>query len=340
MHDPRFRSTSPVVSVIIPAKDCLPYLPAAVASVEAQGVRDLEVIVVDDGSTDGSAEWLREKRRAAAWLTVLQGAGQGPAAARNRAIAAARAPLVAFLDAEDAWLPGKLRAQLAFHAADPEVGFSFMDCRRPDIGSSGTWFGASPAFRRLAAKAAAAGGGFRRLERAPTLLLVAESVVASCTVMARRELLQNAAGSDPLLHSAEDWGLWLRLACMAPVGFTPAIGAERAARRPGAARRDARPYIACMRRALAAHAPAVVIGKGGGAAVRRARAHILSAEADLARMEGRHHAAAAARLGSLWRAPSWRLLGAFSGDLLRAAAADLLRATAAARPRAAPPSGR
>ena len=108
MADFNSSSTKPVVSVIIPTRDCLPYLPTAIASVEAQTVAGVEILVIDDGSSDGSAEWLRAKQRSSPWLTLIEGFGDGPNTARNRGIEAAAAPLLAFLDADDSWLPGKL----------------------------------------------------------------------------------------------------------------------------------------------------------------------------------------------------------------------------------------
>lgn len=322
----------PAVSVVMASRNCLSGLPATVAGIEAQGTPDLEVIVVDDGSVDGTAEWLRAKQRAAPWLILLHGRGEGPNVARNRAIAAAKAPLVAFLDVADAWLPGKLAAQLAFHAADPEVGFSFTDCRLVNSKghSQGTWFDGWPAFHRASIRTAAPGADYRRLDR-PAARLLAEDVVPTSTVVARRDLVRQVTGFDGSLRSAMDRDLWLRLARVAPVGFTPACGTCRPVEPASAARSGARLRIACMRQVLAAHAPAIVVSTGGAAAVRRARAQILAAEANLARSEGRHRSAARARLGALWRTPCARLAGGLAADLMRAVASGTVRAAVSAR---------
>jgi len=100
----------PEVSVVIPAYNAGRTISAALASVFAQTYRDFEVIVVNDGSTDDTAQRLEE------WsgrlVTICQRNG-GPGRARNEGIARARGRLIAFLDADDIWLPRKLERQVA-----------------------------------------------------------------------------------------------------------------------------------------------------------------------------------------------------------------------------------
>ncbi|MDX6768439.1 MAG: glycosyltransferase [Elusimicrobiota bacterium] len=99
----------PAVSVLIPTHDRLEYLPRTLESVYAQTFGDFEVVVSDDGSTDGTARWLRARR----WprLRVVRSVSRrGPAAARNAALARARGEFIAFLDSDDLWEPGYLAA--------------------------------------------------------------------------------------------------------------------------------------------------------------------------------------------------------------------------------------
>src|SRR4051794_9507325 len=101
---------TPAVSVIIPSFNAAPYLGQAIESALASGPIEVEVIVIDDGSTDGTAEVL--EKFGSRIRTAKQDRG-GPYRARNLGAQLARAEWLAFLDADDDWLPGKLEKQLA-----------------------------------------------------------------------------------------------------------------------------------------------------------------------------------------------------------------------------------
>ncbi len=218
----------PEVSVIIPTRDALQWLPAAVASIGPNPA--VEILVVDDGSTDGTLAWLGELAVSDPRVRFMHGSHTGPSRARNLAIGAAQAPLVAFLDADDRWLPGKLDAQLALHRAHPEIGFSFTDYRHitTDNQDRGGCFSFWP---RFAARYGSATESFL-LDRAVSTLY-AENVVGTSTVVARTDLLQQLGGFNTGLSSAEDWDLWLSLAEHAPVGVVPRVLADYLMHRPG-----------------------------------------------------------------------------------------------------------
>ena len=110
---------SPDVSVIVPTYNRLHALPASLASLLTAQEIDLEVIVVDDGSTDDTPRVLAAY---ADRIRVIRQANQGAGAARNAGIAAARGEYVAFLDSDDLWHPRKLELQLARFASDPDLG--------------------------------------------------------------------------------------------------------------------------------------------------------------------------------------------------------------------------
>ncbi len=109
----------PLVSVVVPVYNGAPFLPRALASVQAQGYPRLETIVVDDGSTDGSAG---VAGRYPGVRCLAQDNG-GVAAARNTGIRAAQGELLAFLDQDDMWLAGKLTTQVGYLVEHPEVDF-------------------------------------------------------------------------------------------------------------------------------------------------------------------------------------------------------------------------
>jgi glycosyltransferase involved in cell wall biosynthesis len=110
--------SGPLVSVIVPVYNRERFLAAALDSVFAQDYRPLEVIVVDDGSTDGTAAVARSYPE----VRYLYQSNQGVAAARNAGVAASRGELLAFLDSDDLWASNKLSSQVGFLLAHPQVG--------------------------------------------------------------------------------------------------------------------------------------------------------------------------------------------------------------------------
>ncbi|MFQ5500542.1 MAG: glycosyltransferase family A protein, partial [Candidatus Zixiibacteriota bacterium] len=108
---------SRLVSVIIPAYNCERFLAETIESVLAQSYRPIEVIVVDDGSTDQSAEIARSYND----VNYIFQANQGTAVARNTGLAAAQGELIAFLDHDDVWMPNKLEVQVGYLIEHPGV---------------------------------------------------------------------------------------------------------------------------------------------------------------------------------------------------------------------------
>ncbi|GAA3757060.1 glycosyltransferase [Terriglobus aquaticus] len=113
----------PSVSVIIPSYNCARYLPRAIESALAQTYTDLEVIVVDDGSTDNTAEVIQPYLDR---IRYIRQANKGLPGARNTGIRASQSEFVALLDADDAWLPDKLERQMP-RFQDPAVTIVFTD---------------------------------------------------------------------------------------------------------------------------------------------------------------------------------------------------------------------
>jgi glycosyltransferase involved in cell wall biosynthesis len=186
----------PTVSVIIPAYNAEAFLARAIRSVEAQSFRNFEVVVVDDGSTDGTAEVARG-------FDSVRCIGQphlGPAAARNRGLAEAGGDLVAFLDADDEWLPEKLERQLAFMRS-LRSSFSYTDSFVVRNGSSVRYSALARPFQGQIL-------GPLIEDWLDQAFITINTVVASC------ELIQSVGGFESGLPTAsnEDYGLWLKLA--------------------------------------------------------------------------------------------------------------------------------
>lgn len=139
-------SDAPHVSVVVAAYNAAATIEEALASVAAQTYRDFELIVVDDGSTDATPDVLA--RHVSMWprMICFRQENSGVATARNRAIERARGDLIAFLDADDIWLPEKLAEQVPLLDHNPTTALVFADSTffPPDPASPGTLFQQKP----------------------------------------------------------------------------------------------------------------------------------------------------------------------------------------------------
>jgi teichuronic acid biosynthesis glycosyltransferase TuaG len=186
----------PAVSVIIPAFNAEAFLARAIRSVDGQTFRDFELLLIDDGSTDGTAEVARGFRS----VRYVHGGHLGEAGARNRGLEEASGELVAFLDADDEWLPDKLARQVAF-MEKVESSFSYTDCYVVRDGNR----------TRYSALARPRQGQIL----APLIDdWLDEAFIIPTEVMASLALLQGAGGFETGLPTAGhvDYGLWLKLA--------------------------------------------------------------------------------------------------------------------------------
>lgn len=201
---------SPKISVVVPCFNAAPYICATLRSVLAQTGFELEVVVVDDGSTDGSADVVST---AFPTVTLLRQPNRGAAAARNAGIAQARHDWIAFADADDLWLPGKLQAQWRLIQSAPAARMVYSDLQ--------LWFSveAEPSREFLAE--------LERLAADPSrwpgpsgwiyARLLLRSEVATPTVLIHRSVLDEVGTFDSSLPSGEDYDLWLRASRVTPI---------------------------------------------------------------------------------------------------------------------------
>jgi glycosyltransferase involved in cell wall biosynthesis len=115
----------PTLSVVIPAYNAAQFLPAAISSVQSQTFTDWELLIIDDGSTDRTAEVVQTFQDRDGRIQLIRQTNQGVSAARTHGVEQSQGDLIAFLDADDWWLPHKLATHLARFAADPRLGISF-----------------------------------------------------------------------------------------------------------------------------------------------------------------------------------------------------------------------
>lgn len=186
----------PQVSVIIPTYNRCEFVREALASVLAQSFTDFEVIVVDDGSDDETAEAVQEFSD----VRYVWQQNRGVSAARNFGVSQSSGGLIAFLDSDDVWQPQKLKQQARFFTQHPEAQI----CQTEEI-----WLRNGVRVNPHAKHHKPDGDIFARsLE----LCLVSPSAV-----MMRRELFERQGGFDEELPACEDYDLWLRIAAILPV---------------------------------------------------------------------------------------------------------------------------
>jgi glycosyltransferase involved in cell wall biosynthesis len=189
-------TTHPLVSVVIPTYNRAATITRALDSVIRQSHRPLEIIVVDDGSTDDTLGTIDHDGCAVPLTVISLGHNEGAAAARNHGITLARGDFVAFLDSDDEWEPDKIAKQLAaLEAAGLEYGASYTGIA--SYAEDG---------KLCAVSRAVEGGDLRRA------LLNHNLVGSTSCMLARRTLLQQIGGFDRSLASCQDWDLWIRLA--------------------------------------------------------------------------------------------------------------------------------
>ncbi len=184
--------SAPAVSVVMAVYNGEPWLGEALASILGQSLVDLELIVVDDGSTDGTSERLAAVTDTR--LCVLRQSRGGQTAALNRGLRAARAPLIARIDADDIALPRRLACQAAFLAAHPDVGLLGTAAR--EIAPNGAVVRTLvPPYDDHALR--------RALRRSNPFI--------HSSVMFRRALVDAVGAYDESFAVAQDYDLWLRM---------------------------------------------------------------------------------------------------------------------------------
>jgi glycosyltransferase involved in cell wall biosynthesis len=195
-----------VVSVIIPNYNYAHYLRETLDSVFAQTYPEIEIIVVDDGSSDGSREILESF--GARIVSIFQ-KNKGVAAARNNGVGASSGEYVAFLDADDAWLPQKIEKQVEKLSQNTKLGLVHVGVEEVDAELR-------PLVRRLEGVEG---------NVAPTLLMLKREGVlgGGSGLMVPRRVFDEIGGFDERLSTSADWDLQYRVSERYGIGFVPEI---------------------------------------------------------------------------------------------------------------------
>ena len=199
--------TRPMVSVVMPAFNASRYIDQAIESVCGQTISDLELLVVDDGSTDDSTQVVERHAALDKRIRLFRQINSGPGPARNVAFRAARGRFLAFLDSDDAWAPTFLERQLALLEQRPDV----------DVIFGNAWNRGGPLDGQPARSTAP---DERRLRLADIL---ADGNLHFIMAVLRREVIEAVGGFDPAFLTNEEYEMWLRAGL---AGFTFARNPE------------------------------------------------------------------------------------------------------------------
>jgi glycosyltransferase involved in cell wall biosynthesis len=181
------------ISIIIPAYNVQDYVAEAISSALSQTLQHVEVIVVDDGSTDETANIVRAFNDPR--LKLVRQANGGLSAARNTGLRYASAKYIGFLDADDRWHPDKARQHLAVMEVDPTIGLTFSHSAYIDERGTET------------------GRTLFSLVREPSLkqMILRNHVGNGSSPIVRYECFTDAGSFDEALRSCEDWEMWVRI---------------------------------------------------------------------------------------------------------------------------------
>lgn len=185
----------PEVSVVIPAYRVAGYIGDALRSIVTQAPASVEIVVVNDGSPD-TEELERALEPYRERIVYIKQTNGGVSSARNTGILAARGEWLAFLDADDEWLPGYLEAQQNFLRDNPSFDMVY---------TNGLIFGDTPLAGRTTMEFSPTNGEITFLKA-----LAGECTIGYCALV-RRELVLRAGMFDTSLHGSEDYNLWLRI---------------------------------------------------------------------------------------------------------------------------------
>lgn len=225
-----------MVSIVIPAYNRRNFIGETVDSVLAQTYNELEVIVVDDGSTDGTGDYLRSRYAGDSRFHYIWQENAERSVARNTGIKAAKGEYVAFLDSDDVWLSGKLDAQMRLLLANPKMVMAVTWYEFCDEHCESLQVINSPSMEDVAS------GDF-------AVRMVAGNQIGSPTPVIKRQVLLDAGMFclDSKVLCFEDWELWSRVCCFGKVGVVPAVLARHRIH-PGNSEKPIKPenYIASV----------------------------------------------------------------------------------------------
>ena len=191
----------PLVSIVLPTYNCAAFLPHSIGSILAQIYNSYEIIVVDDGSTDNTKEVLYPFMQRIKYILLEQ--NKGLPTARNIGILSAQGKYIAFIDADDLWLPEKLQTDIEYFETHPEV--SMVYSKHLNIDQNGRMLD------EASQKRLPSGNIF-------TQLFSEQNFIITSSVVVRKEIFETTGLFYEQLSNCQDWDMWLRIAFYFKVG--------------------------------------------------------------------------------------------------------------------------
>ena len=189
---------TPLVSIITPSFDQVPYLEETITSVLEQDYSSIEYIIVDGGSTDGSVDIIRKYEKKLAWWLSEKDKGQTDAI--NKGFARAKGEILAWINSDDTYNRGAVSAAVKYLLENPEVALVYSDCNY--INEEGRVIGKFPAAQT----------DYRRLREGYVH-------IPQQTMFFRAKYWKELGPLDPSFHFAMDYDLWTRVAAHAPIKY-------------------------------------------------------------------------------------------------------------------------
>ena len=186
---------SPLVSIILPTYNCAAFLSHSIGTILSQTYNSYEIIVIDDGSTDNTKEVLYPFMQRIKYIRLEQ--NKGLPTARNIGIRSAQGKYIAFIDADDLWLPEKLQTDIEYFETHPEV--SMVYSKHINIDEKGDDLGGNTK------KQLPSGNIF-------TQLFSEQNFIITSSVVVRKEVFETTGLFDEQLFNCQDWDMWLRIA--------------------------------------------------------------------------------------------------------------------------------
>lgn len=186
---------SPLVSIVLPTYNCAEYLPCSIGSILAQTYNSYETIVIDDGSIDITKEVLSPFMQKIKYIKL--GKNKGLPTVRNVGIQAAQGKYIAFIDADDIWLPEKLSNGIEFLETNPE--FSMVYSRHVNIDNMGN------TIDECSKRQLPSGNIF-------TQLFTEQNFIITSSVLVLKKVFDTVGLFDTKLFNCQDWDMWLRIA--------------------------------------------------------------------------------------------------------------------------------